>query len=51
MVTIFRILSAVSCAKTAEPTEMHFGMLSRVDQRIGVHAHWRNLVNTTESSV
>jgi len=47
-------LCAVSCAKTAEPIDMSFGMCTRVCS--GKHmfdggAHWRNLANRTESSM
>jgi len=46
--------SAVSCAKTAEPIEMLFGIWTRLGPRkhvLGEGAHWRNLTNTTEPSV
>jgi len=47
-------LSAVSCAKTAEPIEMKFGILRQVDPENHVldeGAHWRHLTNTTEPSM
>jgi len=43
--------SAVSCAKTAEPIEMPFGLWTRVGPRehvLHAGAHWRNLANTIE---
>jgi len=47
-------LSAVSCARTAEPIEMPFGIWTRVGPRkhvLGGCAHLRNLANTTEPSM
>ena len=44
----------MSCAKTAEPTEMPFGIWTRVGPRkhvLGRGAHWGHLVNTTEPSM
>jgi len=42
--------SAVSCAKTAEPFEMPFGLWTRVDLRNHVGCNWCNLANTVEQS-
>jgi len=40
----------VNCAKTAEPTEMSFGLWTRVGWR--KHgSHWRHLANTIEPSM
>ena len=47
-------LSAVSCAKTAEPIEMLFGMWSRLGHRNHVLdgcAHWRHLANAIEPPI
>jgi len=43
----------VSCAKTAEPIEMPFGLWTRVDRRKRVlqRAHYCYLANTIELSV
>jgi len=44
----------VSCAKTPNPIEMSFGMLSGMSQRNQLPdggAHWRNLADTTEPSI
>jgi len=45
--------SVISWAETAEPIEMVFGLLTRVDQRQHMlhGAHWRHLANTSEPSV
>ena len=58
------VLSAVSCAKTAEPIGLPFGLCIRVGRRNHVNRihqvasmcphgreRWRHLMNTTESSV
>jgi len=42
---------AVSCAKTAEPIEMPFGLWSQMGPCVTWGAYWRNLANTTEPSV
>jgi len=48
-------LSAVSCAKTAEPIEMQFEILSRAcpgnQVLYGSGAHWRHLANTIKPPV
>ena len=47
-------LSAVSCARTAEPIEMPFGFWNRVGPRkhlLGGGAHWRHLANTIEPNM
>ena len=46
----------MSCAKTAEPIEMPFGIVWDVDsgglkKARGVYTHWRHLANTIEPSV
>jgi len=45
----------VSCAKTAEPIEMQFGVLNGVGARNhvldGMGSHWRHPANTTERPV
>jgi len=45
--------SDVSCAKTAEPIEMLFGLWSQVEACMRWSAHWRHghLANTTEPIV
>jgi len=50
---VVKYSDSVSCAKTAEPIEMLFGIWTRVG--LGNHvlcggAHWRHLENTTEPS-
>jgi len=45
--------SVVSCAKTAEPIEMQFGLWTRMGPRkheLHGAAHWRQLAKTTEPS-
>jgi len=47
-------LSVVSCARTAEPIEMPFGIWTRVGPRkhgLGKGADWRHLANATEPSM
>jgi len=47
-------LSAISCAKTAEPIEMSFGIWTHVGARKHVlhgAAHWLNLANTSKLSM
>jgi len=46
-------VSAVTCAKMAEPIEMSFVVWTQLDQRKHVRwaAHWRNLANATEPSM
>jgi len=49
--SVGRSVTIMSCAKTAEPIEMPFGIWTRVGPvkhaLCGVHsAHWRNLTNT-----
>ena len=43
----------MSCAKTAEPIEMPFGIWTRVGptKHVLMGAHWRNLANTIEPSM
>jgi len=44
----------VSCAKTAEPIEMSFGIWTRMCPRkhvLGCGVHWHHLANTTEPSM
>jgi len=44
----------MSCAKTAEPMEMLFGIWTWVGPRkhvLGGDAHWRHLANTIEPSM
>jgi len=63
---IIGIHSAVSCAKTAEPIDLPFGLWTQVGRRqhkfnrirqvaptclLRGHARWRHLANTTEPSV
>ena len=44
---------AVSCAQTAEPIEMPFGLWTRVGRRKRLlqRSHWCHLANTIELSV
>ena len=54
--SVGRSVTIMSCAKTAEPIEMPFGIWTRVGPvkhaLCGVHsAHWRNLTNTIEQSM
>jgi len=47
-------VTATSCAKTVEPIEMPFGVLSEVspgNHVLGLGAHWRLLVNTIEPTM
>jgi len=44
----------VSCAKTAEPIEMSFGIWTPVGARkhvLGAGAYWRHVANITEPSI
>jgi len=48
------LMIAISCTKMAEPMDMPFGLWTPIGPRKDVlhgGAHWRNLANTTESSV
>ena len=51
---VYRSVTVVSPAKTAEPIEMPFGLRTRVGPRnhvLGGGAPWRNLANTIEPSM
>ena len=53
--SVWRSVTAVSPAKTAEPIERPLGLWTQVgppkESRIIWSAHWRNLANTTEPSM
>ena len=52
VVVVCRSVTIVSPAKTAEPIQMLFVVLTRVGPRNDVgDAHWRQLANTTEPAV